>query len=59
MLDIIRKDPYIKQKNIASLTGFSIRKISMILASLKKKGVIARIGNTKGGHWEIVPGNAE
>lgn len=53
VLDIIHKTSNITQPQIALLTGFSTRKVNRIIASLREKGKITRIGKTKGGHWEI------
>lgn len=54
VLGMIRDNPYVTQPRIAGETGFSIRKVNRIISSLRNKGVIVRIGKTKGGHWEIV-----
>ena len=53
VLGIIRKDPNITQPLIAAQTDFSIRKVNRIIAALRAKEKIVRIGKTKGGHWEI------
>ncbi len=54
VLEIIRKTPSITQPLIAIETGFSTRKVNRIIASLRKKEIIKRIGKTKGGHWETL-----
>ena len=54
VLEIIRRTPSITQPQIAILTGFSTRKVNRNIASLREKRIIARIGKTKGGHWEIL-----
>lgn len=54
VLEIIRKAPNITQPQIAIQTGFSTRKVNRIIASLRKKEIITRVGKTKGGHWEIL-----
>ena len=41
------------QPQIAMLTGFSERKVNRIIASLKQKGKLIRIGKTKGGYWQV------
>ena len=34
-------------------TGKSQRTITRVLASLKSKGLISRIGSNKTGHWQV------
>ncbi len=54
VLKIIRKTPGITQPQIAIQTGFSTRKVNRIIASLRGKDIITRIGKTKGGYWKIL-----
>ena len=37
----------------AGILGITLRQCERILASLKQKGLIARVGANKGGHWKI------
>ena len=54
ILDAIRENNFISQPKLAELTGFSLRKVNRIIATLRDSGKIRRVGKTKGGHWEIV-----
>ncbi len=54
ILDAIRENNFITQPKLAELTGYSLRKINRIIATLRESGKIRRIGKTKGGHWEII-----
>ena len=38
---------------MAEVLGITPRQCERILASLKQKGLIARVGAAKGGHWKI------
>ncbi len=49
----IKGNPKITREELRQLTGLSIRGVEWNLAKLKAKGVIERIGPTKGGHWEV------
>lgn len=54
VLEIIRKAPSVTQPQIAIQVGFSTRKVNRIIASLREKKIITRVGKTKGGHWKIL-----
>lgn len=54
VLSLIRDNESITQPQIAAEAGFSVRKVNRIVATLRKKGVLIRIGKTKGGRWQIV-----
>lgn len=54
VLEIIRKAPSVTQPQIAIQVGFSTRKVNRIIASLREKNIITRVGKTKGGHWKIL-----
>lgn len=56
VLSIIKTNSYVTQPEIAALSGFSLRKVNRIVSLLRKKGLLLRIGKTKGGHWEIADG---
>lgn len=53
VLSLIKELPSITQPKIAEATGFSQRKVNMIISALRKEGILIRIGKTKGGHWKI------
>ena len=40
-------------REMAGILGITLRQCERILASLKQKGLIARVGANKGGHWKI------
>jgi predicted HTH transcriptional regulator len=39
---------------MAEALGVTTRQCERILAAMKQRGLIVRIGANKGGHWEIV-----
>lgn len=48
------KNPRITVKQLTEITGLSRRGVEWNIAKLKDKGVIQRIGPTKGGYWQVV-----
>ena len=54
VLQSITEEPTISKYRIAENVGRSHRTIQRVLDSLKEKGLIRRIGGTKGGHWEVI-----
>ena len=52
VLEILMKDPYCTSEDIAESIGKSLRTVKRILASLKSKKLIERIGSTKTGYWK-------
>jgi len=53
ILALIKENPTITQKDLASKTKLSRRGIEWNLQQLKEKGAIRRIGPDKGGRWEV------
>lgn len=49
----------IEGNNLSEDLGITIRQCERILASLKEKGMIRRIGPNKGGHWEVGGGSTK
>ena len=49
----IKVNPFIKQSELAKITGLSRRGVEWNLQQLRKNGIILRVGPDKGGHWEI------
>jgi predicted HTH transcriptional regulator len=45
---------YIKTNEISDKTQLAQRTVEKAIATLKKDGVLKRVGPDKGGHWEIV-----
>ncbi len=50
----IRKDPRITVAELAEQLGISDTAVENNLRSLKKQGIIARIGAAKGGYWQVL-----
>jgi len=50
---LIKEDKYISKKTIAEKLGIGTTTVSRYIDSLKYKGVIERIGEDRGGYWEI------
>jgi len=51
ILKLIKSDPHISIAELASLLGISDRGVKNVLESLKKAGLVKRIGPDRGGHW--------
>ena len=50
----IKDKPNISRKELAAMTGISLKNTQKHLNKLKELGLIKRIGSTRSGHWEIV-----
>ncbi|MCD8023831.1 MAG: winged helix-turn-helix transcriptional regulator [Lachnospiraceae bacterium] len=53
LIELILINEKITQKDMAKETGFSLRKIKRLIAELKQKGRIVRVGNNRSGKWEV------
>ncbi|WP_418947758.1 winged helix-turn-helix transcriptional regulator [Phascolarctobacterium succinatutens] len=53
VLELINKNPSIKQKELVTETGKSLSTIKRIMESLQKKDHIRRVGGKRYGKWEI------
>ena len=53
ILSIIAHTPQATAHEMSGILGITLRQCESILASLKQKGLIARVGANKGGHWKI------
>lgn len=53
-LELIRINNRITAKEIAESLSVSLRQGERIMATLKKKGLIKRVGSNKSGHWEVI-----
>ena len=49
----IAHTPQATAREMAGILGITLRQCERILASLKQKELIARVGANKGGHWKI------
>ena len=54
VLDLIKKNPSIKQIELAEQTGKSVRSIKRIIDSLKAKQYIRRVDGKRYGKWEVL-----
>lgn len=54
ILDAIKENAKITQKQLAAVTGLSLRGVEWNMAKLKNEGKIKRLGSDKKGTWEIV-----
>ena len=54
VLELIAFNPAITGERIAENLDVSLRHAKRLLAELKEKGAIQRIGSDKSGHWEII-----
>ena len=53
VLSCLRDDPGMTNAELIVKTGKSQRTITRVLASLKGKGLISRIGSKKTGYWQV------
>lgn len=51
---LMKADPQITHDMLAAKTGKVRNSIIKQIASLKKAGLIRRVGPDKGGHWEVM-----
>lgn len=54
VLDLIKKNPSVKQAELAEQTGKSVRSIKRIIDSLKEKQYIRRVDGKRYGKWEVL-----
>ncbi len=54
IIALIRENPEITTKEMASAIGIIRRTVAKHIKSLQEKGIIKRVGPDKGGHWEII-----
>ena len=54
VLGYLRFDRHISAAAIAADLGMSARQVERMLADLKKKGIIRRVGANKNGYWEVL-----
>ncbi|MBI4981002.1 winged helix-turn-helix transcriptional regulator [Candidatus Woesearchaeota archaeon] len=57
ILELATKNQRVSKREMAERIGISTTAIDKNIASLKKKGILKRIGGAKGGHWEIIGEN--
>ena len=54
ILKLIQTNSHISKKELANKIGISSTAIDKNITSLKKKGLLRRVGPDKGGHWEVI-----
>ena len=54
LLSIIAHSPQAPAREMADILGVTSRQCERVLATMKQKGLIARIGANKGGYWKIL-----
>jgi len=54
VLGLLRKNRKATILFIAKETGLSTTGVEKIIARLKERGIVKRIGSARGGHWEVV-----
>ena len=54
VLELIDKNPSIKQKELVAETGKSLSTIKRIMESLQKKEYIRRVDGKRYGKWEVL-----
>ena len=54
LLAVLKKSPSMTNADLAAASGKSERTISRLLAALKNKKLIQRIGSNKTGYWKVV-----
>ena len=56
VLELIYKNPSIKQKDLVAETGKSLSTVKRIMESLQKKEYIRRVDGKRYGKWEVLIG---
>ena len=54
MLSLLKQSPSMTNADLAGASGKSERTISRLLATLKNKKLIQRIGSNKTGYWKVL-----
>ena len=54
VLDLIKKNPSIKQQELADITDKSIRSVKRIMKSLQDKNYIRRESGKRYGKWDVL-----
>lgn len=54
VLDALRAEASLSAVKIGRLLGITTRQAERLLASLREKNLIRRVGANKNGHWEII-----
>ena len=54
LLSILSHSPQSTAREMSEALGITLRQCERILASMKQKGLIERIGANKGGYWKVL-----
>ena len=54
ILQAIRSNPYITQKELAAKCGLTEDGVYYVVSKLRKSGVVKRVGGRKLGYWEVL-----
>jgi ATP-dependent DNA helicase RecG len=54
ILEILRANPYTSKKEMAKILGISSTAIDKNIETLKKKGLLQRVGSARGGYWKVL-----
>jgi ATP-dependent DNA helicase RecG len=54
IVSLIQQNPRVSKKELSEKVGISTTAIDKNIQSLKKKGLLKRVGSAKGGHWEVI-----
>lgn len=53
VLSLLKADPHMTYEELAENTGQNRKTVQRHVQTLKAKGLLRRIGGTKGGYWEV------
>ena len=54
IMSLLREDPHRTAEQLVEITGKSRRTINRIIAALKARKLVLRIGSNRAGYWEVV-----
>lgn len=54
IISFLRDNPNITKPELAKLVGLGKTSIDNYISSLKKKGVLERVGSNKKGYWKVI-----
>jgi len=54
IIEAIKKNPYIKQAELAESIGITPKSIKSNMKKLQDEGIIRRVGANKNGYWEVI-----
>ena len=54
LINLIRENPFVSAQEMSVVLSVVHRTIQRDLATMQKKGVLIREGNTSAGHWVII-----